>query len=143
MLRKLLGLLVITIVAITATVIVRTILFIPQNHPPQASVSYPVDEQSLATHMSEAITYPTVSFGNEENTPREPFEGFITWLARTYPLVHSQLVVERIGQYSLLMTWQGNGTGGKPILLTAHYDVVPVPQGSQHSPRFQGKCSVM
>ena len=48
MLRKLIGLFVIAIVAIAATVIVRTLLFIPQSHPPQASVSYPLDKQSLA-----------------------------------------------------------------------------------------------
>ncbi len=144
MLRKLLGLLFIAIVAIAAIVVIRTLLFVPQEQPPQESVSYPLDEAGIVRHMAGAITFPTISTGNETDTPREPFENFIAWLAETYPLVHSRLSVERIGTYSLLYRWQGDGTGGKPILLTAHYDVVPVPQSSRDQwlyPPFAGEVN--
>ncbi len=142
MLKKLFALLFITVVVVSGIVIIRTILFVPKTLSPLEPVTYAIDEQSITRHMSEAITFPTVSFGGGKPIPREPFEGFIAWLAETYPLVHSQLSTERIAQYSLLYQWKGNGTGGRPILLTAHYDVVPVPQSSrdqwQHDP-FAGE----
>lgn len=142
MLRKLFVTLLLAVVIVAIVVIVRTALFIPPVFAPQEPVSYEIDEQSVVRHMSEAITFQTVSFGNDDNTPREPFENFIAWLAETYPLVHSQLSMERIAQYSLLYRWQGNASGSKPILLTSHYDVVPVPQSSrdqwQHEP-FAGE----
>ena len=142
MLRKLFALFFLTIVVVTAVVVTRTLLFVPELVAPQKPELYVIDEKSVARHMSEAITFPTVSFGNDTPTPREPFENFIAWLAQTYPMVHSRLSAERIGQYSLLYHWQGTGTTRKPILLTAHYDVVPVPQASLdqwlHSP-FSGE----
>jgi len=142
MLRKLITFLLIVVAVIAAVVVTRTMLFVPQIQTAQTPVSYVIDEQAVVSHMSEAITFQTVSYGDDKNTPREPFESFIAWLAETYPLVHSQLSTERIAQYSLLYHWQGNGTGGKPILLTAHYDVVPVPESSrdqwQHEP-FMGE----
>ena len=138
MIRKLLKVLFLSVAFIAVVVVIKTMLFVPPTLEPQQAVSYKIDEQSIVRHMSEAITIPTVSHGDNDNTPREPFEDFITWLAETYPLVHSQLSTEQIAQYSLLYKWQGSGGGGKPILLTAHYDVVPVPQSSrdqwQHEP---------
>jgi len=140
--KKLFALLFIAAIIVSAVVVIRTALFVPKELPPLEPVVFAIDAQSITRHMSEAITFPTVSYGNDENTPTEPFENFITWLAETYPLVHSRLSPQRIAQYSLLYRWQGNGAGGKPILLTAHYDVVPVPQSSrdqwQHEP-FAGE----
>ncbi len=142
MLRKLLIVVLIVVVVLAVVIVTRTLLFIPPVLTAQKPQSFLIDEASIVRHMSEAITFPTISFGNAENTTREPFENFIAWLAETYPLVYSRLSTQRIGQYSLLYQWQGTGVGGKPILLTAHYDVVPVPQSSrdqwQHPP-FAGE----
>ena len=88
MLKKLFVLLFITAVLLSGIVIVRTVLFVPKKLSPLEPVAYAIDEQTVVRHMSEAITIPTVSFGTNENTPREPFENFITWLADTYPILH-------------------------------------------------------
>ncbi len=142
MIGKILKALFLGVVLIAVVVVIKTMLFVPPTLEPRQSVSYVIDEQSIVRHMSEAITFQTISHGDDSNTPREPFEDFIAWLAETYPLVHSQLSNERIAQYSLLYKWPGSDTGSKPILLTAHYDVVPVPQSSadqwQHQP-FAGE----
>jgi len=106
-------------------------MFVPQAHMPRTPRSYMLDEQTVARHMSESIRFATVSAGIGNSSSREPFEDFISWLAETYPLVHSRLARERIAQYSLLYRWQGSGSGRKPVLLTAHYDVVPVVQSSR------------
>lgn len=53
------------------------------------------------------------------------FEKFHGFLERTFPLVHKHLKLEKINKFALVYTWKGS-TDKKPLLLTAHYDVVPV-----------------
>lgn len=55
----------------------------------------------------------------------KPYEQFHKYLEKTYPLVHKHLKVERVNKFALVYTWQGS-TDKKPILLTAHMDVVPI-----------------
>jgi carboxypeptidase PM20D1 len=54
------------------------------------------------------------------------------------------LTRERIARHSLLFEWTGRDRDLKPIFLTAHYDVVPVPPGTEglweHDP-FEGAIS--
>jgi hypothetical protein len=63
--KKLFVLLFITAVLLSGIVIVRTILFVPKKLSPLEPVTYAIDEQTVIRHMSEAITIPTVSFGND------------------------------------------------------------------------------
>ncbi len=129
--KTLLIILVTAVFLITAVVFVRTLLFVPQQQATSQSVPELVAAENLVEHMSQAVAFRTISFASTEETPREPFEHFIAWLAETYPAVHEQLTVERVGEYSLLYHWQGSDPAQKPILLTGHYDVVPVPQASR------------
>lgn len=48
------------------------------------------------------------------------------YLNATFPLVHSQLLVEKINGLGLLYTWEGRNTSLKPLMLASHQDVVPV-----------------
>lgn len=54
------------------------------------------------------------------------FEKFMGYLERTFPLVHKKLHLAKVNKLSLVYTWEGKNPSKKPILLTAHYDVVPV-----------------
>src|SRR5262249_2299499 len=56
-----------------------------------------------------------------------PFLALHAWLAATYPHAHAALAREKIGAASLLYTWAGSDASLAPIVLTAHLDVVPVP----------------
>ncbi|KAI0032673.1 carboxypeptidase S [Vararia minispora EC-137] len=62
-------------------------------------------------------------------------------LEKRFPLVHSTLKKTVINTYALVYHWQGSDTSLKPILLTAHQDVVPVNPDTEgewiHSP-FSG-----
>ncbi|KAK6503850.1 hypothetical protein TWF481_008856 [Arthrobotrys musiformis] len=51
---------------------------------------------------------------------------FHHYLQRTFPLVNRYLRVEKVNVYGLVYTWEGSDNDLKPILLTAHQDVVPV-----------------
>lgn len=86
---------------------------------------------SVVGHLATAIQFRTVSNADVTLIDSAQFEKFIAFLAKTYPLVHAQLQLERANQYALLYTWKGKNTGLKPALLMGHYDVVPVIQGTE------------
>jgi carboxypeptidase PM20D1 len=98
------------------------------------------DREPIGAHLAEAIRIRTIS--NQDGVvDAEAFESFISWLAATYPEAHRALGLERPGKYSLLYGWTGKDAELRPILLTAHYDVVPVIPGSEGDwvhPPFEG-----
>ncbi|SCV03417.1 LANO_0G04016g1_1 [Lachancea nothofagi CBS 11611] len=54
------------------------------------------------------------------------FFKFHAYLVETFPLVHKHLKLEKVNHVGLLYTWQGSDDSLKPMMLTAHQDVVPV-----------------
>jgi carboxypeptidase PM20D1 len=126
---------------LVVVLVVRTMLHRPPPHEAVATATPPViNADAIAQHMAPAIQFKTVS--NEAPLPidRTQFEGFIDWVNTTYPEVVAHLGLQRLGD-SLLLTWRGADAAAERILLTAHYDVVPVIAGTedkwQHPP-FSG-----
>jgi Gly-Xaa carboxypeptidase len=80
--------------------------------------------------LTGAVRIPTQSFddmGKVGTDPRwDTFYEFAEYLAKTFPLVHASLELEKINTHGLLYTWVGNDKNLKPNLLMAHQDVVPV-----------------
>ncbi|BFZ57380.1 hypothetical protein PYCC9005_004432 [Savitreella phatthalungensis] len=84
-----------------------------------------------ANTLSKAVTFPTVSFDDlgevdsddERWLTREPF---IDWLRQAFPALHEKFTLERVNKYGLVYTWEGTNSSLKPVVLMAHYDVVPV-----------------
>ena len=95
------------------------------------TVQVEIDESLAAQHLSEAIRFRTVSHQRPEDFEPVEFEGFIEWVARTYPEVHQALTLTRHGEYTLLYRWQGSDPALAPVLITGHYDVVPVIPGTE------------
>lgn len=100
----------------------------------------PTLSYTAANNLSQAIQFKTISYA-ENSTPNKDFEKFLIWIKKTYPGVFSRVEHQRIGEYSLLLKWQGSNPKLKPILFSAHYDVVPAPKHTeklwQHPP-FSG-----
>ncbi|ETW79160.1 Metallo peptidase M20 [Heterobasidion irregulare TC 32-1] len=48
------------------------------------------------------------------------------YLQNRFPLVHANLLKTVVNQFALVYHWQGTDASLKPVLLTAHQDVVPV-----------------
>ena len=80
--------------------------------------------------MAEALRFETVSFQNVEKINYRAFTDFLVFIEQTYPRVFTSLSVERFSEYSLLLTWRGSQPELAPVLLDAHYDVVPIEQGT-------------
>lgn len=83
------------------------------------------------------IQLPTVSAELEERGT-EPFEEFVALIAELYPLAHERLTLERHTEFGLLFHWDG-ASGSDPLVLMAHYDVVPVDESDDWTyPPFSG-----
>lgn len=88
-------------------------------------------------NLSRALQIPTVSSEDPGQWEEQPFLEFQSWLQSVYPKVHQLLEKENIG-HALLLHWQGKNESEKPVLLCAHYDVVPAEnEGWQYGP-FSG-----
>ncbi|WP_462410836.1 M20/M25/M40 family metallo-hydrolase [Neobacillus sp. Marseille-QA0830] len=107
----------------TATVMSKQ----PVPKPTQAVI----DEDAAVGHLSQAVTYKTISYQDRSKFDFSEFDRFIAFLQESYPLVHQQLEYEKINDYGLVYRWKGTDPGKKPIGLTSHYDVVPVLGGTE------------
>ena len=111
---------------------------------------------AAAPKLSRLITYRTVSSQEPQDIEIGEFDSFIRALPELFPLVHRRLALERVNGYGLLYHWKaaasdrsGNGdssTGAEaaagPLVLMAHYDVVPVADpGVWRHPPFSGDIS--
>jgi carboxypeptidase PM20D1 len=135
------------LVALAAAVIVRTVQYAPAQSAPSAPGEHAevtLDDVAVLARFGEAVRFRTISRQPPEPIEVDQFEGFLDWLPRTYPAVFDTLESERIGNYSLLLTWPGTDSSLAPVLLAAHYDVVPVIEGTEHLwtyPPFEGRVA--
>lgn len=88
--------------------------------------------------LSRMIQLPTVS-AELDTRGTAPFEDFVALLAELYPLAHERLELERITEFGLLFRWAGVSASASPVVLMAHYDVVPVDESDAWThPPFAG-----
>ncbi len=106
--------------------------------PADASPARP----GIGERLAALIRVPTVSAERPE-TGDGPFEDLIALLADLYPLLHEHLACERIGGLGLVHTWAGQDAEADPVVLMAHYDVVPVAgqQAEWSVPPFEGRIT--
>ena len=130
MLKKLLLLLLASILILLSIALVRTFMHVsPQ--PDLLEISQvQIDKKIVSNNLAAAIRFKTISHQDSKNFIKEEFNAFIKWAASTYPEFHSQMQFERL-EYTLLYRWQGSDPSLAPILLTGHYDVVPVIPGTE------------
>ncbi|KAH7345332.1 carboxypeptidase S [Rhizoctonia solani] len=90
----------------------------------------PSFEAIAAEYLGGAVRIPTESYDVMDPVGMDPrwevFYKLSEHLLKTYPKVHSTLTQTRINTHALLYHWPGSDSSLKPILLTAHQDVVPV-----------------
>lgn len=77
------------------------------------------------------VRIATVSNRDPGRVDSAAFDLFRTELARLFPLLHEHLELTRISTHGLLFHWSGRAqvpatAAGRPVVLMAHLDVVPV-----------------
>jgi carboxypeptidase PM20D1 len=135
--------LLVSLIFLVAILLYRTTKFTSRQLKSDVFTSFSINKDAL-DHLSGALKFETVSMSEGQNCDTLAFIQFQRFLSKSYPLVHSQLKLEKINKFSLLYSWKGTNPSLKPILLMAHQDVVPVSPNTlkewKHQP-FQGKIT--
>ncbi len=90
---------------------------------PEPADSAPT-RSGIAERLAQLVAVPTISA--ESDRVGTAFEDFVSLLADLYPLVHERLEFERIGELGLVYRWASGAATAAPVVLMAHWDVVPV-----------------
>ncbi|MFN5987074.1 MAG: hypothetical protein ACK42B_09325, partial [Chitinophagaceae bacterium] len=85
----------------------------------------PLPEHAIQ-HISEAIQMATETPNDFYQYDSATFFAYRKFIERTYPLVHQKLTRTIIDSFHYIYEWKGTDTSKLPIVLMAHYDVVPV-----------------
>jgi len=99
-----------------------------------------VDAPGAAATLAGALRFKTVSNQDPTQLDASQFHGLADYIEQRFPHVHAALRRETVNDYSLVYTWPGRSSG-KPILLLAHLDVVPVDAATESQwtqPPFDG-----
>ena len=130
MFKKLLLSFVLIIGALLSIALVRTLMHSAPEPTVNVGVTADIDGEAAINNLAASIRFKTISHQDKEKFSPQEFEGFIKWAADTYPEFHSAMQLEML-EYTLLFKWEGSDNSLAPILLTAHYDVVPVIPGTE------------
>lgn len=132
---KILGGLLLILIAI---ILFQTLNFInPENYSPATIEKVRAHPEILA----KALTFQTISHkpGMIDDSTYLKFHFF---LQESFPLIHSELFLEKVNKYSLMYRWEGSNTDLEPLLIMAHQDVVPADYSTLNKwdyPPFAGK----
>ena len=123
-------LIAVALIGFIAIILLRTMLFTPPEIATEDRVIIDVDAATVARHLSEAVQFQTISPPKPEQRNFAVFDNFLAWAQQTYPELHA-LEKTMVKEHTLLLKWPGRNSTLKPILLAAHYDVVPVVPGTE------------
>ena len=132
----LLKLVLLLLLALLAVILVRTLLFRPKEEKPEPVESVDFDREAAVHALAELVKCRTVSGYDRAQEDDAEFEKLIGLLPRLYPNVWKTCTLLRLPDRGLLFTWKGS-SGGKPAVLMAHYDVVPVEEENWDVPPFE------
>ena len=136
--KKILLAILAVVILVVAIVLVRTFTF-HSLQPETGSVTLPEFGSASADNLSRAIKFRTVSHEIGLPVDTTEFFGFRQFLAEAYPLIHANLSKEIFSGLSILYTWEGDNPSLKPVVLTAHMDVVPAEETERwEQPPFSG-----
>jgi len=109
--------------------------------PRVEEVSVSLEKEMIANNLGRALQFKTISYQEEMQNDWEEYKKFIRYLEETFPEVHATLKRDIVNEYSLLYTWEGKNPSLPPALFLAHYDVVPIEEGTESQwkyPPFSG-----
>jgi carboxypeptidase PM20D1 len=93
------------------------------------------------TRLAKSITFQTVSYDDTVQIDYSTFLAYHDFLKESFPTVFSNLELEMVGTYTMVLKWNGKDTSLPPAILMAHQDVVPVSDDTKDMwtvPAFEG-----
>ncbi len=116
-------------------ILIRTINFKPKAQPPISEEKIEFDTQKSIFALQQLIRCKTVSYYDKSLEDDSEFEKLISILPMLYPNVFKVCEFNQLPDRALLFKWRGKNSGD-PVVLMAHYDVVPVDETSWEKPPF-------
>ncbi len=131
--------------AVALVVIVKTARFKPAASGPAGTYAE-TETPECARKLAEAVRIATGSRASPGEADRETFLRFHAWLEERFPLTHARCEKTVVGGLSLLYRLPATAPdpAKKPVLITAHMDVVPVEAGTEGEwahPPFGGEIA--
>lgn len=118
------GWILLALAAFVAVLCVNALRFRPPRETAAAPLRPEVDGEAAARALSALVQCPTVSHPDREGDDPAAFDRLTALLKTLFPRVHAACTCETVGDRALLYRWKGLSDAA-PLLLTAHYDVVP------------------
>lgn len=125
------------IVLLLAVILVRTALFKPKAQPTVNDEKIEFDTKKTITALQSLIKCKTVSYYDSSLEDEAEFKKLIDLLPTLYPSVFKVCEFNSLPDRALLFKWKGK-KAGDPVVLMAHYDVVPVDEQYWEKPPFDG-----
>lgn len=119
---------------------VNTWRYSAPEHPVPDIALPDVDGMDVAKKLARAVQFKTISHSAFQTEYPADFQRFIDWLDASFPNAAAAMEKTMIGGYTPLYRWVGSDASAPPVLLTGHYDVVPIAGDWSHDP-FAGKIA--
>ena len=122
--KKIAVLIGVVLLILAAIVVSKTISNSPGAH--QKSSALEILPTEAIAHMSRAIQIKTETPNDAYEFDTVTFFTYRKFIEKAYPLVHKNLPRTVIDSFNYVYEWKGTDTSILPMVLMAHYDVVPV-----------------
>ena len=127
------------IVVFLAVILIRAAMFKPKDNVKTEYEPVEFDRDAAVNALAELVRCRTVSYDDRTLEDDAEFEKLIAKLPTLYPNVVKTCPMQRMEDRGLLFHWKGSKGGGKPSVLMAHYDVVPVEEENWTHPAFDAE----
>jgi len=122
--KKILGVIGILFTALCIFIFIKTITNKPSNDNTVVNLM-PLPPNAIA-HMSAAIQLRTETPNDDYEFDTATFMNYRKFIETNYPLIHKNLSRTIIDSFNYIYEWKGSDASILPMVLMAHYDVVPV-----------------
>lgn len=116
-------------ILLIAIVLVKTLTFNSKQIKVEQQQFLEVNEQSVI-NLQKALQFKTISYDDASKIDSAQFRDFHNFLKTAYPLVFSQLSIEKVNDLSLILHWKSQQPNKGPLVLMAHQDVVPIEEAT-------------
>ena len=123
--------------AFFAVILIRTLCFTPRSRQSTAPEAVSFDRDAATDDLARLIRCKTISRTDPALEEDGEFDKLMGLLPELYPNVFKNCSFRQLPDRALLFRWPGK-TGGDPIVLMAHYDVVPANAEAWEEPPFAG-----
>ncbi len=123
------------VILFVAVVLVRTARFRPKAQPAISQEAVDFDKDAAIDALAQLVRCKTISYNDHSLEDEGEFQKLISLLPTLYPRVFDTCSFQQLPDRGLLLRWPGKKDTA-PVVLMAHYDVVPVNEENWEKPPF-------